>query len=145
MVQYGEKLGIPQIPGYTDSFREQEDPVAPGVSFILSMADSATRNLYPQLPAMVEKYHGEADSFNSGKRDEPQVKDLLMNLVPAASTKSMTAVVNAAWDIRLELNDWNILGDIDNEETRRKEKLRVLRDLVLKSFEVYEVRKRSEK
>jgi hypothetical protein len=145
MVQFGKKLGIPEILGYADSFREQEDPLAPGVRFILTMADGTTRNLYSQLSMMVDKYHGQAEAFNVGAKDEPGVKKLLMNLVPAASTKSMTAVVNAAWDIRLALNDWDILNDIGDEVERRKEKLRVLKDLVLKSFEVYEVQKRNEK
>jgi hypothetical protein len=73
------------------------------------------------------------------------VKQSLLNLVPAASAKSMTAVVNAAWEIRLEIDTWAILADVEDEVRRKKEKLRILRDLVLKSFEVYEFQKRVQK
>jgi hypothetical protein len=57
----------------------------------------------------------------------------------------MTAVVNAAWEIRLEIDKWEILADVEDESKRRREKLRILRDLVLKSFEVYEFQKRVQK
>jgi hypothetical protein len=57
----------------------------------------------------------------------------------------MTAVVNAAWEIRLEIDTWAILADVEDEVRRKKEKLRILRDLVLKSFEVYEFQKRVQK
>ena len=111
----------------------------------MEAADQATENLHSKLPSMVEKYRGKAERFSTGTDDEPGVKQSLWNLVPAASARSMTAVVNAAWNIRLELDSWNVLTDIEDEAKRRKEKLRVLRDLVLKSFEVYEFRKRLQK
>jgi hypothetical protein len=145
MMKYGVHLGLKEIPGYPNSFSEQENPLAPSEAFILEMADEATKNLYDKLPHMVEKYRGKAESFLEGTADEPGVKRSLLNLVPAASARSMTAVVNAAWDIRLKINNWHILSDIEDEAKRQKEKLRVLRDLVLKSFEVYEFRKHVEK
>jgi hypothetical protein len=43
------------------------------------------------------------------------------------------------------LDDWSILEDIKDVKKQRGEKLRVLRDLVLKSLEVYEYHKRLEK
>jgi hypothetical protein len=78
----------------------------------------------------------------TGRGEEASVKKCLLNLVPSASAKSMTAVVNAAWEIRLEVDKWNILPDVKDETKRKAEKLRILRDLVLKSFEVYEFKKR---
>ena len=70
---------------------------------------------------------------------------MLRALVPPASVHSIAAIINAGWSIRLSLDAWPILGDIENEQDRRIEKLRVLRDLMLKSFEVYEFRKRLER
>ena len=94
---------------------------------------------------MVDKYRGKAEPFTTGISDEQSVKQSLLNLVPAASAKSMTAVVNAAWEIRLDIDKWEILRDIEEGSKRKKEKLRILRDLVLKSFEVYEFQKRVQK
>lgn len=145
MMDYGKSLRLKEIPEYANSFSEQKTALAPGEAFILEMADEATKNLHAQLPRVVEKYRGKVECFSAGIKDEAGAKQSLLNCVPAASTKSMTAVVNAAWDIRMNVDDWNILGDIEDETKRQKEKLRVLRDLVLKSYEVYEFRKRVQK
>jgi hypothetical protein len=145
MMEYGSSLGLPEITGYFQSFSEQDYRLSPGEAFILEVADEATGNLRTKLPGMVERYRGKAESFRAGRNDEPQVKQSLWNLVPAGSAKSMSAVVNAAWDIRLNLDNWEILSDIDDAAKRKKEKLRILRDLVLKTFEVYEFRKRIQK
>jgi hypothetical protein len=145
MMDYGKSLGLNEIPEYANSFSEQKTALAPGEAFILEMADEATKNLHAQLPQVVEKYRGTVECFSEGIKDEAGAKQSLLNCVPAASTKSMTAVVNAAWDIRMDVNNWNILDDIEDETKRQKEKLRVLRDLVLKSYEVYEFRKRVQK
>ena len=133
---------LPQIANYEDSFSEQNYTMSPAETFIIEMSDAATENLHQQLPALVDKYRGRAGGFRAGTNDEPRVKKFLMSLVPAARVKSMASVVNAAWDIRLALDQWNVLTEIDEEDKRRAEKVRVLRDLVLKSFEVYEFRKR---
>jgi hypothetical protein len=145
MMEYGESLGLRGIPEYASSFSEQKTTLSPGEAFILEMADEATKNLHGRLSRMVEKYRGKAECFREGTKDEEGIKRSLLSCVPAASARSMTAVVNAAWDIRMRIDDWNILQDIEDEARRQKEKLRVLRDLVLKSFEIYEFRKRVQK
>jgi hypothetical protein len=145
MLQYATSLGVQPISGYADSFSEQEHSLAPSERFILEVADETTKTLHTRLPAMIDKYHGRAECFDTGRDDERCVKQSLLNLVPAASTKSMAAVVNAGWDVRLEIDEWAILTDIEDSVKRRSEKVRILRDLVWKSFEVYEFRKRIDK
>jgi hypothetical protein len=145
MARYGKELGLPEIKGYATCFSEQDYTLAPGETFILEVADETTKNLHSKLPAIVEKYRGKAEPFNVRPGDEAGVKQSLLNLVPSASAKAMTAVVNAAWEIRLEIDKWEILADIEDETKRKREKLRILRDLVLKSFEVYEFQKRLHK
>jgi hypothetical protein len=136
---------IPPIAEYVDSFSEQDHTLAPGEKFILEAADSATEKLFKELPALVVKYRGRAECFKDGEKEEAFLEQHLKSLVPVASARSMAAVVNAAWKIRLQIDGWPILNDIEDDQRRRDEKLRVLRDLVLKSFEVYEYRKRLEK
>ena len=145
MAEYGKKLGLPEITGYSAAFSEQDNSLAPNEAFILEVADETTKNLHDKLSTLVEKHRREAQCFKVGLNDESAARQCLLNLVPAASAKSMAAVVNAAWDIRLNLDKWEILTDEADEAKRRNEKLRILRDLVLKSFEVYEFRERIQK
>jgi hypothetical protein len=106
MARYGKELGLPEITGYAESFSELDYTLAPGEALILEVADETTKNLHTKLPAIVDKYRGKAEPFSAGLGDEPGVKRSLLNLVPAASAKAMTAVVNAAWEIRLEIDKW---------------------------------------
>jgi len=94
---------------------------------------------------IVEKYKGSAEKFTTGMGEEQNVERSLKALVPPASIKSAASIVNAGWKVRLQIDDWKILEDIEDAGKRRTEKLRVLRDLLLKSFEVYEYGKRVER
>lgn len=80
--------------------------------------------------------------FTEGASQEKDAYQYLSSLVPVTASRSIAATVNAAWDRRLALEEWGILNEVSDEAERRKDKLRVLRDLVLKSFEVYEFNKR---
>jgi hypothetical protein len=142
MEYFAEEYKIPPINSYSESFSEQDHTLTPGERYILHAADTATEALFKRLPALVVKYRGKAECFNTGINEERDAELHLRSLVPIASAKSMAAVINAAWKIRLALDSWHVLKDIDDLDKRRSEKLRVLRDLVLKSFEVYEYRKR---
>jgi hypothetical protein len=137
--------GLPIIPDFVDAFNAQELSLPPPERFIIEVADAATEKLHEQLPAIVNNYSGEVDQFSTGSNHENQIGRNLRNLVPSASVTSVSAIVNAAWELRLNIDDWDILGTMTDQVSRRAEKLRILRDLVLKSFEVYEFRKRIEK
>ena len=145
LVDIAKRYNVSGFETYPDAFNEEEIAVSPSDQFILRMADAATRELVELLPNLVEKYCAKAEKFDTGSTEENQIETCLRNLVPAASVRSMAAVVNAAWNIRLSLDQWEILNNIDDCEERRKEKLRILSDLVLKSFEVFEYRKRLER
>lgn len=136
---------LPEIPYYSDSFSEQNPTLSPNDTFILQIADEATEKLHLLLFDQVEKYHGKAEKFDTGSAHEGAAEGFFRNLVPAASIRSVAAIINAAWKIRLDLDGWEILEEIKDLKERRAEKLRVLRDLVLKSLEVYEYQKRLEK
>lgn len=127
---------------YPEAFSEEEADVSPDRQFILKIADLATKELYKELQPFVEEYCKQAEKFDAGAAEESGIEACFRNLVPAASVRSMAAVVNAAWKLRLNIETWEILDNITDMEQRRKEKLRILDDLVLKSFEVFEYRKR---
>jgi hypothetical protein len=136
------EIGCPL--NYSEAFSEREPALSPHDSFIVQVADLATEEMYPSLITLVDRYHGKAEKFDTGTSYEAAARTSLKSLVPIAKVRSMAAVVNAAWEIRLDLDDWPILTEISDDQRRRSDKLRVLRDLVLKSFEVYEFNKRLE-
>jgi hypothetical protein len=137
--------GVTEFGGYEQSFSEEEQKHPPPFTFILKIADRATDVLYERLVDLVSKFCGRAEKFDVGSPEEERIGSALKALVPAAAVSSMAAVINAAWKIRLDLDGWDVLNDIQDPLIQRKEKLRVLEDLVLKSFEVYEYRKRLER
>jgi len=137
--------GLPKISDFVDAFSAQDVSLPPSEKFIVEVADVATDSLQTQLLPLVSKYSGKADCFTIGSCHQGQIVKNFRNLVPSAAVTSISAIVNAGWELRLSIDEWDIVGTISDHVTRRAEKLRILRDLILKSFEVYEFRKRIEK
>src|SRR5207248_1719335 len=137
--------GLDKIADFVDAFNDQEPQLTPSDKFMLEVADAATDKLHTRIPDLVKKYAGKAEHFNISAALVPQIGKNLRRLIPSASVNSISAIVNAAWELRLNIDDWQILNAIADEASRKTEKLRVLRDLVLKSFEVYEFNKRTDK
>jgi hypothetical protein len=137
--------GLPKITDFVDAFNDKEFSLPSAERFVIEVADATTERLQQQLPALVRKYSGRAEHFRTGSIHENQIVRNFRNLVPSAAVTSISAIVNAAWELRLSIDDWNILGTVTDQVSQRAEKLRILRDLVLKSFEVYEFQKRLEK
>lgn len=137
--------GITNVADFAASFNEQEINHNKEARFVLAMADQATSILVSDLIPLVEKYRGKAECFSDGTQHEKSAKGCLVDLVPVATINSVSAIINAGWSLRLDLKSLDIAKDIDDENERNMEKLRVLRDLILKSLEVYEYRKRLEK
>jgi hypothetical protein len=124
------------------AFDDSAPNLSPNDQFIVEMADLVTERLYENVLDVVERFHGNVEPFSVGAPDEQRLYESLRKLMPPTPVTSISALVNAAWDIRLSLSTWNILSRIKDEHRRSKEKVRVLRDLVLKGMEVYEYRKR---
>jgi hypothetical protein len=134
--------GIETIQGFIESFQEQEPKMSKQMQFILRLSDEATANLYPKLLDLVEKNHGDAHLFSVGAANLERVRTNLQNLIPADHIDSIAVIVNAGWRVRLAIDKWDILAGEADYKKRRQEKMRVLNEILLKSFEVYEFRKR---
>jgi hypothetical protein len=142
-MQYAAReFGLEKIPDFAASFSEEEPRLSSENAFLVGVADQVTRTLHPKLIDLVRKYRGRAAHYTEGTGHERMATDSLRKLVPIAAVDSVSTIVNAGWNIRLDIDSWDILRDISDEADRRVEKLRVLRDLILKSFEVFEYRKR---
>lgn len=139
--QFGMKLDS----DFHESFSEEEPQLSPADTLLVEIADEATELLYKRMLRPVEEYRGRVPMFVQCDDEEKHARECLWNLVPPATVSSIVPIVNAAWSIRLDVDAWDILGHVEDNDDRRAMKLRVLRDLVLKSFEVYEYRIRLEK
>jgi hypothetical protein len=129
---------------FEKSFDEQNQQFSPPDEFLLRMADAATEQLHKELAEVADSSCRAVDPSEKYKHLELPATESLRHLMPVTSSNSISAIVNAAWNMRMELDDWTILQNVENQEARTTEKLRVLRDLVLKSFEIYEFNKRLE-
>jgi hypothetical protein len=147
MQEAANYYGLPKLSGFLDAFDAKEVSLSEAERFRVGIADDATERLHGQLLTIVERYAGKAEHFNTGACHEVSIEKNLRSLVPSASITSISAIANAAWKLRLDIDNWDILGAMKDKDgaSRRAQKLRILRDLVLKSFEVYEFRKRVEK
>lgn len=143
MHAYAISLGMNAIAGFEESFSDSDQTFSQSDAFMLKMADEAVDKLHTDLPNLVEKYHGVAEKFTTGRGEEEGARVCLRALIPPSTVRSVAAIVNAAWDIRLTIDEWGILTNVENADQRRIEKQRILTDLVLKTFEVYEFQKRT--
>jgi len=137
-----EHYGIPTSDNFVDGFQEQLTRLPKRSTAIVEMADSATEQLYPKLIELVDKHHGEAKPYTTYMTEVKNTRVSLENLIPAANTDSIAVIVNAGWEIRLALEKWDLSLREKDKQKIEVEKMRILNDLLLKSFEVYEFRKR---
>lgn len=100
---------------------------------LLTLADETTRQLVPDIIAQV-RAHCEEKKI---KRPTPEGKEAarrsLWEIKPTKNHDTIADIINAAWEIRLKVREWEIVG------VKEARKLYILNDLVFKSFEGVEV------
>jgi hypothetical protein len=115
---------------YQSSFSERE--ISNLAHVLVEVADIVSESFVDQLIHRVEAYcsvRGIGSPTDEGMRE---ALSEFKSLVPLREYKSLGDVLNAAWNLRLDLIKWEIPGV---DDTR---KLYILNDLVYKSFEVRE-------
>jgi len=122
------------MPDYETAFEDSEDPsLFPGEAFQLSIAD----NLLPQLvPLLLNWAHEAVTSAGCVLSSEEEVQRILARfrkLVPAETVLCLADLVNAAWEA---MDDPALWAEIPTVRDRRDV---VLKDLVLKNMEVFEI------
>lgn len=102
----------------------------------VEIADIVTKTLVPKIIA-------EANDFFDGKKltrpsatETERCKQSLYSLCPFSDYESVGSLLNAAWELRLDLENWSIPGVPDDVSDEKK--IDILNDLVFKSFEVVE-------
>ncbi len=133
LLEAARAIGVAVPPNYAALFDSQLDPSNPVVKLLASIADAAVSVVAPQAIDAAVKL---ADSKSVPKKSPENVatirKDLQM-VMPGADNKPLTDIVNAGWECSHDEKLWADWPQIDQAD-----RIRVLNDLLLKSFEVAE-------
>ena len=100
--------------------------------FLLSLADAASIGLAADLMDKAKSILSLANVplMSSGEKD--RILERFKFVVPAVGVKSLSDILNAAWDVYHDKSFWNHLSQIQDRE-------RALKEVVLKNIEVLEI------
>lgn len=131
-----QRVPIQVSPDYVSSFE-----IGTGISDDERgiLADVTTARLVDHLFSLADDFIKRVGLSLSLRADIDNAYAALVHVVPATNTNGIASIVNAAW--RLSLEDGNFFTKI-YPRADPSEKDVVLNELVLKSFEVYEIERR---
>jgi hypothetical protein len=137
MVSAAAKYGVDCPPEYKDLFQDDTEPyLVPADALRLSIADNTLKSV---VDALADRAHHliDATGIVLPTQDEQQrIANDFRRVRPAENTKSLADILNAAW---LLSEDHQLWSDLPQLEPRRD---RILRELVLKNVEVFEIEQR---
>jgi len=126
---------IEMPPAYNHDFMDRAEPqMTLGDRFMLAVADLAVRDIASRLITIVDELVRESAVRALGSDDEVErICKRFEIVVPATRSKSLVDILNAAWRAFEDEQFWSHLPEVSS----RKED--VLRELVLKNIELFEV------
>lgn len=119
---------------YESWFVDDQAPVEPKASFLLTIADNAAIRLFDEL---VKRANDLAEAVQIPIRNESEIETVRTAfglLTPAASVGNLTSLLNAGWQAYHDDNFWQTPQFLDRGET--------LVELLLKSIEILEIEQR---
>jgi hypothetical protein len=121
--------------GFLDLFEDDPEHQNSESRFLVSIADAASAALLSELVDRVRQLTS-ARSIPKCKAEKVgEILSEFRSVVPASSAETLVDILDAAWKCYYDDNLW-----VNVENIQRDDRLRVLRDLVLKSFEILEVK-----
>lgn len=128
------KYGVKTPAGYTDLFNaDRTIDLVSSDEFQLSIADGALASIIPTIINHADDIAREAALPKPTQAEEDRILKRFKNGVPAERSVTIVDIVNAAWRAMI---DPQLLEDLPIEAERRSA---VLKELVLKNFEVFEI------
>ena len=125
---------------FAGSFTPEIEPTDPTTAFLVSIADTVSASCASDL---LEKARQSADSTNAPRRDHLRVSDIVHQfkkwVVPTAASEALVDISCAGWECNLDNNLWDHISQIECKDWGR-----ILRDLMFKSMEVFEIHERLE-
>jgi hypothetical protein len=133
LLKAAARFGAAGPPEYERMFRE--DPpldLPPDDEFGLSVADQALAKLVPELLDAAEECVG-PDLLPSAGQEVERIQARFEQVVPAENCARIADILNAAW------RAFHFEGLWDDIPNVKKRKDKVLRELVLKNLEVFQI------
>jgi hypothetical protein len=130
------KIGIPVSPTYKDNFEEGKVSAEEVISEYVALADLTCSKLIDQLLADAQQVVADRKLSAYSPGEVAKAKASLNRAVPASGLSGIENILIAAWEHALDMK--NFLGK-DLPSIKEVDKEVVLHELVLKSFEVFEV------
>jgi len=129
-IKYGSEMPV----DYASLFQNRSElpPSEEQKKFLLSLADVASNGLSADLINEAESILAAANVPLTIPAEKRRILERFKFIVPAVDVKSLSDILNAAWDVYHDKAFWSHLPQIQNPE-------RALKELVLKSIEVLEI------
>ncbi len=139
LIQAAKAKGLSPPCDFESGFMVEMEPDEPITKLLSSVADAVSAAFVPELIALAWKF---ADERGVPTRDQAHVSKICQEfrawVVPTRKAYPLTDLLNAGWTSYLDPDLWVQRVPQINPEDR----LRILRDLVLKSMEVAEINER---
>lgn len=129
-----QAAGIAVQDDYATFFEEETIPdLSRADQFRVEVADEALETVVPQLQKDAEQIVKKAGLLVSSDAERDRILARFKRAVPAEDCANITALMNAGWTVFLDKIFWpSDLVAVDRRDD-------VLRELVLKNFEIYEI------
>jgi hypothetical protein len=147
LVQAAKVLGINVDAEYESSFEKEIEPADPAAALLVSLADVVSASFVEELIELAKDF---ANKNSVPEKNLDNVKDIskLFHtcVVPIRKPASLVDIMNAGWECNMNEHLWEGIPQIkgiDEKDTRRNRD-RILRDIILKSMEIAEIYERLE-
>ncbi|MCG2771259.1 MAG: hypothetical protein L6277_04110 [Desulfobacterales bacterium] len=130
--------GVTSPVGYESLFEDSTDPpMTAADEFQLLLADLAlagvVEDLIDEVKNIVDSSVFKEESKKPSKAEQNKIYESLKKVVPAENCKTLPDILNAAWEAYLDPHLWKGIPHV------RKKKDLVLKNLILKNIEVFEI------
>lgn len=134
LIRASDKFNIPVPPGYVDLFDDAIHlDLNPSGIFLLDLADEALNAVVDKLILLAESIVIESGVLNTNDDEIFRIYNRFKQIVPAEDCRSFQDIISAAWRAYEDEEIWKDRPKV------RKNKNTILKDLVLKNIEVFEI------
>ncbi|CAN5844331.1 hypothetical protein BH20PSE1_BH20PSE1_17070 [soil metagenome] len=123
---------------FKEEFDESDVSSDPKQQLLLEVSDKASQDLVPVLIEATKQWCKGKSIISRDNNDVHRICESFKKVIPATGAKSLANIINAAWQIFLyDKKCWEKDYPVTVKEPEKRVEL--LRELALKSFEVFEI------
>lgn len=138
LMQASQRLGIAVPTGFREDLEAAAVNTNPIHKLLLDISDEASSVLFADLITAANEHCEAKGLITRNEADVTRIYESFKRAVPATGAESIANIVNAAWRITLDpSNHWKKDYPITIKEPTKR--IELIRDLALKSFEVFEI------